>query len=269
MTSINYGLIGIAEDVELGKDGPRIKVNGTAVEMRNLDDTDFAILRAAHPVDENDLVTKKYLETRAHVIVTGQIDGGSPPSAGTPGRIYICTTAGGTYTLKYLYYDNGTTWEEIIPHEGMVIKVTDDLTGGTDEYIGDHLYLWDADGSTWVDMGPSPAVAEVVKNARITIAHTDTGVNLIKTVPANAILTQTKCNVTQAFDGTSPELEIGDTADPDRHMRAQDQKLGKVGLYMTENLYLYGSSTAVNATLTIGGTPSQGQALVYIEYAIA
>jgi len=269
MATYNYGLIGIGSDVELGKDGPRIKVNTGVIEARNNADTDFAILRGGHPVDENDLVTKKYLETRAHVIVTGQIDGGSPPAAGTAGRVYICTTAGGAFTLDYLYYDNGTSWEEITPHEGMVIKVTDDLTGGTHEFDADHLYMWDEDGTQWVDLGPAPEVTAVVKNARITIDHTDTGANLIKNVPANSIATKVMVSVTQTFDGTSPGLKVGDASDVDRLMTDQENKLNKVGVYKTDNLYLYGSATDVNATLTIGGSPSQGQALVYLEYAIA
>jgi len=207
------------------------------------------------------------METRANVIVTGQIDGGSPPAAGTPGRVFICTTAGGTYTLKYLYYDNGTSWEEIAPIEGMTISVTDDLTGGTDEYAGDHLYMWDADGATWVDLGPSPAESSIVKSKRLTIDYTDIGANLVVTVPSNAIATKVMVNVTQAWNDNAPYIEVGDATDPDRLMEEKGAKLSTVGLYVGDCFYLYGSATAINITLTNdGGTPSAGQLTVIVQY---
>lgn len=265
--SKNYHLDGVGANLELGKRGPRIKDNSGVIEHKNQADDGFVIVRGDHPVDDNDLVTKRYLETRANVIVTGQIDGGSPPSPGTPGRIYICTTAGGTYNLKSLYRDTGSSWEEIVPIEGMVISITDDLTGGTDEYLGDHLYMWDADGSTWVDLGPSPAESGVVKTKRITIDYTDVGANLIVTVPANAIATKVMVNVTQVWNSPLPTIEVGDATDPDRLMEAKDSDLNKVGLYVADCFYLYGSATAINITLANNAaTPSQGQLTVIVQY---
>lgn len=265
--SKNHHLEGIGSNVEIGKRGPRIRDNSDVIEHRNQADDAFVIVRGDHPVGDNDLVTKKYLETRANVIVTGQIDGGSPPAAGTPGRIFICTTAGGSYTLKYLYRDTGSAWEEIVPIEGMVISVTDALTGGTDEYEADHLYLWDADGATWVDLGPSPAVTGVVKTARLTFDYTDTGANLIVTVPSGAIATRVMLNVTQAWDVNQPYVEVGDATDADRLMEEKGNDLAKVELYIADCFYLYGASTAINITLTNnGGTPTQGQATVIVQY---
>jgi len=269
MTSKHYGQIGIGSIVEFGKAGPKLKNNSGVFEHRNNADSDFVVARGAHPVGDNDFVTKYYLETRADVIVTGQINGGSPPAAGTPGRIYICTTAGGVYTLKYLYRDNGSSWDEIVPIEGMRISVTDALTGGTDEYDADHLYMWDADGSVWVDLGPAPAATEVIKVAALAFDYTDTGVTLIKNVPSGSTLTKCKLNVTQVFDGTTPVAKIGDASDDDRHMTEDQNNLLEAELFVTENMYLYGAATDVNLTVTIGGTPTQGQARALIEYALA
>lgn len=268
MAGHKYEQLSIGPNVEVGKEGPRIKSNGAAIEHSNYADDAFAIVRGAHPIDDNDFVTKQYLETRADVIVTGQIDGGSPPAAGTSGLVFICTTAGGAYNLNYLYRDNGASWDELPLVEGMHIKTTDNLAGGTVEFLGDHIYIWDEDGTEWVDIGPAPEETAVVKNARITLAYTDTGVNLIKNIPANAIHAKVIVSVTQIFDGTTPVLIVGDVADPDRHMTTQGQNLAVVGVYETTNLYLYGAPTDINVTLTIGGVPTQGQALVYIEYSI-
>lgn len=269
MANHRYDLEGISGSVELGKGGSRIKSDGGILQARNNADTDLVRLQAATPTAEDDVVTKKYLETRANVIVTGQIDGGSPPAAGTQGRVFVCTTTGGAYTEKNLYYDNGTSWEEIVPQEGLVIKVTDDLTGGNIEFDADHLYMWDADGSTWVDLGPAPSVTKVVRGEWISIDYTDTGANLIDTVPANSMAVVTKVNVTQVWDSASPVGEIGDATDPNRLAEDKDINLKKVGVYETGPCHLYGSSTAINFTLTDAGSPTQGQALVYIEYALA
>ena len=268
MASHRYDLEGIGSTVELGNGGARIRDNGGIVEARNNADDALARMKAASPTEEDDLVTLKYLRTRADVRVTGQIDGGSPPAAGTPGRVFICTTTGGSYTLKYLYYDNGVTWDEVIPGEGLVVKVTDDLNGGTDEYDADHLYQWDEDGGTWVDIGPVPAETGIMKTAFVTLDYTDTGANLLKNVPLGAAVRRIAINVTQVFNGTTPIAEVGDSVDPDRFMPSGKNKLTKVGLYETTHLYIYGAATDVNATITIGGSPSTGQMVVAIDYAL-
>jgi hypothetical protein len=269
MPSKNYGQNGVGSTVELGKAGPKIKNSSGVIEHRNNADDAYAIARGAHPVGDNDFVTKFYMETKANVYASGQIDGGSPPAAGTPGRIFICTTAGGAYTLKYLYRDDGSDWdEEIVPVEGMIISITDALTGGTDEYLADHLYLWNEDASSWVDIGPGAAASEVVKSSPLQFDYTDSGANLIKNVPSGSRIIEVMVNVTQVFDGTTPTAEVGDVSDSDRFMITDEIDLETVGLYTAKNLYLYGASTDVNLTLTVSGA-SQGQATVLLTYALA
>lgn len=86
-------------------------------------------------------------------IVTGQINGGSPPAPAVSSTIYICTTAGGVYQLNYLYQSDGSSWVELSLTEGLLMVVTDELTGGTVEFAADRIYLWDADGLVWVELG--------------------------------------------------------------------------------------------------------------------
>ena len=45
---------------QLGLNGPNLKDNSGIIECRNSDDTDFVNVRAAEPVNDQDLVTKKY-----------------------------------------------------------------------------------------------------------------------------------------------------------------------------------------------------------------
>jgi len=101
-------------------------------------------------------VSQTWLDSHVGVAVTGQINGGSPPAAGVADRIYLCTTAGGSYTLKYLYRDTGSAWEEIVPVSAQIIGVEIDLAGGTDEYAANTAYMWDVNGATWAIIGPVP-----------------------------------------------------------------------------------------------------------------
>lgn len=269
MESKRHGLVGIGVNVEIGKDGPRIKNTSGVVEFTNQADDAFAKIRADHPTGENDVVTLKYLRTRANIVVTGQINGGSPPAAGTAGRIFMCTTTGGSYTAGVLYYDNGVTWEAVPVEDGTSIKIADDLTGGTLEFLGEHIYVWNADSSTWVDIGPAPADTQMVKTRRITLDYTDTGANNIGAViEANSIPLEISLNVLQAFDGTNPIIEFGDGVDADRLGAANESNLKKLGVQVIDCEYLYGIATQLLATLTIGGSPTAGQVRITVRYAI-
>lgn len=269
MTTRNYDQSGIGTNVEIGKRGPRIKDSSGVIEHRNQADSDFVVVRGAHPVDDNDFVTKRYLETRSGASVTGQIDGGSPPAAGSAGRLFVCTTTGGVYTVNYLYRDNGVSWDEIIPPEGMTINITDALTGGAVEFLGDHVYLWDLDTTSWSDIGPGAAETKLVKAVSISLAYTDVGTVPLVSVPANAVVSKLVVNVTQAWDSSLPTVIIGDAGDTDRFVESKDVDLNKVGIYVVTELHLYSVLTAVNIILDNNtATPTQGAARVGIEYAL-
>lgn len=265
----NYGQTGIGGNFEIGKKGPRIKDNAGVIEHRNQADNSFAIARGADPVGPNDLVTKKYLETQANVSVTAQIDGGAVVSGSFVGQVAIVTTAGGTYSLKELYYWDGSAWVLINTFEGMRISVTDPLSGGTDTYLGDHLYLWDEDGSVWVDIGPGAGLSNVVRHLRRTITFNDADgvINISNLVPANAIVLKVKQQVSQAFNGTTPTIKIGDAGDDDRFATVLESCIDMVGIYVSETYHLYGTDTQVIATLAKGGSTA-GQVNIVVEYVI-
>jgi len=267
MAHKDYSQSGVGSTIELGKGGAKIKNSSGVVENRNNADDDYAVVRGATPVADNDLATKAWVEKRYGIAVTGQIDGGSPPAASSLGRIFICTTAGGAYTLNYLYRDTGAAWEEIVPVEGQVIGVTDALTGGTVEFSADHSYIWDLDNTEWDDLGPSAGTDSGKYDTRtVTLAHTDTGANNIgAAVPLNATVVGVRANVTQAFDGTSQSLIIGDAVDDDRLMLAAENELDEAVLFDAVTEYTYGSSTQLVATLATT-TPSQGQCKITVTF---
>lgn len=268
--SKNHNLNGIAQQVELGKRGPKIQgASSSIIEARNNLDTDYAIIRGDHPVNENDLVTKKYLETRADVRVIGQIDGTAPPAPAALGVIYICTTSGGIYTEDYLYRSTGSSWEEIIPSDGMTIVITIDLTGGNVEYTGDHLYLWDEPTTTWKDLGRAPNLTAVVATVAFPFSYVNSGVNPIITLPENVIVSRVQLNVEVSWNDVLPGVQIGDSIDPDRFMEEKHSDLNIVDLYYVMTHHLYGSSTEILLTLNNNGaTPVQGQATASIHYDI-
>jgi len=267
----NYGISGVSADVELGKGGARLTNNSDVVEAKGTAGA-LTQVRGADPVGDSDFVTKKFLQTRANVFVTGQIDGNSPPSAATAGAgaIYVCTTTGGTYTVDLLYRSNGSTWEDIFSGstpEGLDITVTDDLTSGTVEYQGDHRYVWDEDNTQWVDVGTAVSATTLQRTARLALAFDTTSPAAIVTVPDNSRPNRIVVNVTQVFDGTTPTLTIGDTSDPDRLATAVETDLTTAGIYVIDCYHNYATSTAVEAALTVSGA-SQGTAQIEVFYSI-
>jgi len=271
MTSKHYDVNGLSGTVELGKGGPKIVDSSGTIEARDQAGTAFAKLRAGHPVDANDVVTLRYLQTKGAVTVLGQINGGSPPAAGVAGRMYVCTTTGGGYTVKYLYYDNGVTWEEIIPSEGLSIAVTDALTGGTLTFDADHSYLWDADGSTWVDIGPSTAssLAKITKTREVSLVFGSAGtLNVGAVIPIYGRVLRVCVNVTQTFNGTAPTVTVGDSGDADRFMTGAENNLKALGPCWIDTFFMVPAETQITATYTADSS-SQGAATIFVEWSEA
>lgn len=267
--SKQYGLGGLKGSVELGKGGARVRNNGGVIESRNNADDALAVMRAAAPVNDDDLVTKKYLETRAQTIVTGQINGGAPPVV-VAGAIYVCTTAGGGYSIDRLYRGEGGNWVDIFggnPPEGLVMKVTDNLTGGTHEFLGDHLFIWDEDNTEWDDIGPDPYSYNYIKTVKGTLTWDAPGtVNLGLPVPTGSIVLRVIAFVEEVFDGDVNTLTVGDAGDADRHMTTDENDLTVIGKYLTDQYYNVTANFQITATLVVTGTPSAGTVHVIVEY---
>lgn len=128
-------------------------------------------------------------------------------------------------------------------------------TGATDTYI------IQGNGSgvmSWTD----PATIISSFNGSLGIydnyIHTETGSNnLGDPVEQDGILTKFIINVTTAFDGSSPTIEIGDAGDADRFVVTGDVDLETVGVYIVDLFYRYGAQTQVTTTITASGA-SQG-----------
>ncbi len=262
----SFGLTGVGSSVQLGKGGPKVKNNSGAIEARNAADNAYAVFRVGDPVGLNDAVNRRYLETRANVIVTGQIDGNSPPGV-SAGSVYLCTTTGTTFTAGRLYFGENASWNEINPQEGLTISVTDALSGGTLTFLADHRYLYDADSGLWVDIGPAPAETKLIKAVRATLAFNSVGtVNIGSALPTNATVSKVLVNCTQAFNGTST-VTFGVAGQVAELGAANESDLTTTGVYVIDCFKTYVSNEQLIATYVANGA-SAGAASIEVHYSL-
>ena len=280
--SKNYRVSGLSGDVELGKGGARVKNTGGVIEARNNADSAYAIVRGLDPVGANDLVTKQYLEAYGAPAVLGNIydSGGATPAstqftgAGQVGFLALCNETVGAFTVDLLYRLDvwavdvaGSTWTEITPSEGMRFSMTDASSGGVLSYLADHIYMWDADGGAWDDIGPAAATTAVNKNFQAALVFGTVSPLAIGTPAANSIITKVIVKVTTAFDG-APTLDIGTAGTTDLYMDQTEIDLTALGTYIVDLHELDAGPTAIIGTYAAGGA-SLGAASILLKYEIA
>jgi hypothetical protein len=154
-----------------------------------------------------------------------------------------------------LYYDTGAAWDEIPEIEGLTMRVTDALAGGVVEFLADHMYVWDADGADWVDLGPATlTLGGVVQKRSVDFTYaTGSPFGIGTALPASARVLEVKLNVSEAFDGAGPTLTVGDAGAPDRFMALDENDLTEVAVQVADASHLYALSTQVTATLAAPG----------------
>jgi hypothetical protein len=243
-------------------------------EARNNADAALAIIRAADPVADTDVVTKKYLETSAHVVVVGEIydltgTATFAPVSPAAGNIYIATDTVGVYAAGKLYRYDGSAWTEVSRFAGMKIAVTIALTEGADTYSADHIYLWDVEGAAFVDIGPSvSSVTKVVKTVRAELLFgTGSPLNVGAEIPAGSRCLQAIVSVTTPFNGTAPTLLLGIAGDTDAIAAAAEIDLKTAGVYIIDCYVKNAGSTQLIATYTADSS-SAGAADIEVEYSI-
>jgi hypothetical protein len=64
----NFGLAGVSNDLQLGKTGPRLIVNGTAVEAHGSDGVALINLRVANAIVDNDVVNLSQLNSQVAIL---------------------------------------------------------------------------------------------------------------------------------------------------------------------------------------------------------
>ena len=120
--SKNYTLTGIGSNVEVGKDGPRIKDNSGVVEIKDNTDSALAVIRGADAIGSTDLVTKSQLDaidtSIKYVTVDFAYDSSSPLNIGSAlpanatvlrSRVKVDTTFDGTTPTLAIGISGSTT----------------------------------------------------------------------------------------------------------------------------------------------------------------
>jgi hypothetical protein len=261
----HFGLKGIGTNVQLGVGGVRIKTNAGALDVKNAADGALVPVRAASPVGDDDVVTKRYMMTRANVIVSGQINGTSPPAV-VAGAVYMCTTAGGAYVLNTYYRGESGVWVAYTPADGTAITVTTALTGGTVTFIADAIYEYDNGTSAWVLIGPAGSLSKLTRPERCSLAFgSSSTVDIGSPVPDQAEIMRVIVNVTQAFNGSAPTVTFGKTANNTLLSVAVEVDLTTIGLYIIDCYYRTSGSEQMVAYYTATSSTA-GAATVTLEY---
>lgn len=260
----NFGLIGTGSTVQLGKSGNQIKNGSGLIQARNAADNAYVKLQGADPTLFVDMTTDRYVRTHGHVLVTGQIDGGSPPAV-VDQAVYICTTSGGSYVAGRIYYGENATWNEVTPLSGTSLSPSTDLTGGTLEFTAGNNYIYNA--GTWENNTPIGSVLVV----RGTLAFDSAGtVNIGVPLAVDSRFKFTDINVTTSFDGTGPlpVVTIGYSGQESILADTTDSDLTEVDLFHLNNFVDVPAGTQMIATFTAGGGATQGAADIELTFSI-
>lgn len=107
-----------------------------------------------------------------------------------------------------------------------------------------------------------------VKEQTESITFESVSPHAIFTPPANAVISKVLVNVTEAFNGTSPQLSVGVSGTPAKYMGTTENILGTIGVYEVEpRLTEDGSPEEIIITFSTGSGASAGACDVSVLYA--
>ena len=257
---------------QIGKSGPQFKKESASImQVRNSDDSAFGRLKAASPASDDDVVTRRFLDTvKGSVIVARQADCSSSLPANTSTRGYVVVSTPGTGTvLGDLLYDDGSatgTMVIVAKTEGRIMAVTDALSGGTATFEADSIYVWDEDGGSWLKIGDIGSVTGAVRRIRYSITNSASQ-DSASSVPANARIERTDVEVTTPYSGggTIAVGKAGGTTDLVQATTDNDPQTANI--YSVPQDTSWGAGAAAVRT-TIAGSPAAGAGVVSVWYSM-
>jgi hypothetical protein len=256
-----------------GTAGAKIKNSSAKIQLRNAADDAFTVGQAL-PIQSsntvNDITT--LLDLMAHFpLVEFYFAGATVPAAGTnTGKFGICHTTGGSYTIGDIIYDDGAALT-VIPNIVVRGIMTDGsgTSGGTLELIANGIYVGAA--GTWVLKGDGASSSTgVSKIAKVTVAYSDTTVDGSTSIPQNAVVNRTICDVTTLFNGTAPTLALSvNGSTPLAVMTTAENNAKLVNQYEVEDLKIVGANNVgvLRATVT-SDSSTTGAATFYVFYVV-
>lgn len=255
-----------------GRTGGRLTDDHGELQVRTADGSALNNLAIAEPTSNDHAANRAYVRKRAVRVAHG-FDGAAVPAAGTYTDQYlVCTTAGGSYSIGDLAYDDGTTVTRIPAEEGRQLNVTAAITGGSITFDADSIYVWDSTTGTWIKIGDVGGFTGAVRTTTISFTYADDGHAVAATtpIPANAIVLDTKTEIQTAFNGTNPEIQVGYNGDPDAFMTTTDNYPDEVGTYQNIEQVNVGASAVTPEVLfqTSASDATAGSGVVYIQFAV-
>ena len=131
----------------------------------------------------------------------------------------------------------------------------------------DHLntshFTFDTDG---LHLSNPPSTAKQVMHLRGNIDFETVSPYTIGSVPANSIITKVIVKILTGFDGTSPAVDIGTSADTDKYLYSGDYVITSPGTHVSHFYEKEAVETAIIATIALGGSTA-GTMEIYLEYA--
>jgi len=263
------GIIGDTFQLDKVNSGPLLKNNSGSVDFRDNSDSSFVNVRVATPVSDNDAVNKLYADSLSKpIIVSRQADTSSslPPNTSVEGFVVVTTPGSGAVIGDILKDDgsNSGNMSNLGTENGRVIAVTQALTGGSQEFEADSLYIWDGDGSQWIKVSDIGSVTGAVRAIRYSLDNTATQ-DSSQQIPASAIVHKVNLKITTPYSGGAT-IEIGNSSTSDLIMLDSDNLAQALAdtIFSVEQDTSWPSAEVVRTT--ISGSPGAGAAEVIVFY---
>jgi hypothetical protein len=262
------GALGNVFKIGLGANQVQLKNDSGTLQIRNSADDGYAILRAGTPLAANDVVTKNYADTLERTIkVARQADCTSELPANTAVAGYVVVSTEGTGTsIGDLLYDDGSetgTMSIVAAVEGRIIATTVALTGGSEVFDADSLYLWDLQGDAWVKIGDIGSVTGAVRTIRMALDNSASQES-DATIPANNRVLSCRVEVTTAYSAGAT-ISVGYTGAVDAFMTTAQNNPQTEAEYVVEQ-DTASDSTARGVLITISNAPAAGVGVLVVEY---
>lgn len=218
--------------IRFWRSGPLLKNSSGVIEARNSADSAYAIVRGGTPSGSNDLGTKGYVDTAIDTDITAAFKN-SVFQDGTDATKQAHLVLSGITT--------GNNRAVTLPNKDITVAGTADITA---------------------------AVLNKVEARRVALTYTQTGANNIgAVVPAGAVVIGAFVVVGTTFNGTTPVIALGKVGAVNEIMATTDSDLTSAGASALKLRHkLYSAETQLIATITIGGSPSQGTVDVIVLF---
>lgn len=287
----NFGLKGVASDVQLGKQGPRFKVSGSDVQVRNATDSAYVNISALDPTTAQHVATKAYVDavatgldlkdscraaTTANIgdLATGAPDAIDGVDLAQGNRILVKAQTdpieNGIYVVDTLGTGADGEWsrasdadEDAEVTSGMFTFIEEGTAHGGQGWVlttADPITV-DTTGLNFAQFSDTGRPDELFRDATLDETASQ---NIGAIVPATAQVQRVKLQITTPYtaggtiaidDGTNTYMVAGEN----------DAQLN--GIYVAE---LLGDQVVAATQLkaTIAGAPAAGAAKVHVDYKV-